>query len=490
MKKSDAPPITQQLLKHVRHWAAPAPKVLWIELTSKCPFRCSFCMREATRHAGEHMDFGLLQSILNQLQSPEIIRLNNSGESIHYPHLIDAIRMSKATGARVELVTTLASASPALIPELIDSGLDQLTVSLHTVDPDQYRKIYGFASFAELDRRLKLLMRHKADAQSSTPVINISFVATKQNLAALPEVARYAIDAGINEIQVHRVIWRDLTNELFEIEVHENRLTPAFRWELENTVEQTRRLFPDLQVVYANNALDTTVEPGGRPEFYSQDMPSGCGIADCIENPWETLNIYSDGAVPACGCRPPQQALGNLRHQSLADIWNGPSFQDFRARYLLGEDESCRRCPWKKIFLPAQFDADLPKPGGWTWQLLRGWYHEENSAALWSKPDAIALLNSLGSRNALKIEMSGLLPKPARSSANRLEISCNGIPAGELINNDHSMLEFAISVPIPGAVTPPYLLRFKTEKYFCPNEDNGSPDIRKLGFALSRLVVV
>jgi len=488
--KSHSTSVSQQILEHIDLWTASHPKILWIELTSKCPFQCLFCMRKESRHPGEHMDFGLLQRILEQLRSPEIIRLNNAGESIHYPHLIDAIRMSKRTGARIELVTTLASAPLELLPELMHSGLDQLTVSLHAIDPVQYQRIYGFASFDALDQRLRRLLQQRAEEQSSTPGINISFVATKENLQALPQVSHYAQELGIDEIQVHRVIWRDPAKQLFTYELHSNRLTPAFRQELEETVERTRCLFPGLALVYANNALDAAIAPGEQPAFFSQDLPSGCCIADCIENPWETVNIYSNGDILACGCRSSQQALGNLNSQSLTEVWWGSSFRHFRAEYFLGQDQNCCQCPWKKIFVPTTFHAELPHSGGWSWQLMRGWYHEEKSPAIWSKPEAAAMLASNGTFLRPKISLTGFLPNPTRATPNRLEVFCNGIPAGSVVNHNHRMLEFAMTIPVPSGTDPPYCLQFKTEKCYCPNQHEDSPDIRRLGFALCRLAVV
>ncbi len=479
--------VTRQILRHLDHWPAAIPKILWIELTSMCPFQCFFCMRRESRHPGEHMDFGLLKRILEQLQSPEIIRLNNAGESIHYPHLIDAIRMSKSTGARTELVTTLASAPAQLLPELLHCGLDQLTVSLHTVDPEQYRRIYGFASFDALDQRLRSLLRLKAGERSSTPAINISFVATKENLHALPQVSGYARELGIDEIQVHRVIWRDSAKKAFEYELHSNLLTPEFRRDLEDTVERTRSLSPGPALVYANNALDETIMPDEGPAFYSRDLPDGCRIADCIESPWETLNIFSNGDVLACGCRSSQQALGNLGRQSLTEIWHGPSYRKFRSDYFLGLDDSCRRCPWKKVFIPASLRAKLPHLGRWSWQLLRGWHHEEKSSAIWSKPEAAAMLASGCSLRRQSISLTGFLPNPTPATPNRLEIRCNGIPAAEIMNHNRRMLEFTLTFPVPPGTHAPYFLQFKTEKCYRPNQHEGSPDIRTLGFALCKL---
>src|SRR5207244_13506082 len=75
------------------------PKILWIELTSKCPFRCIFCTREVRWGAGRNLDFDVYRSFIEQLDEPEFIGLNYSGESIHYPRLMDAIKLACATGA-------------------------------------------------------------------------------------------------------------------------------------------------------------------------------------------------------------------------------------------------------------------------------------------------------------------------------------------------------------------------------------------------------
>jgi radical SAM protein with 4Fe4S-binding SPASM domain len=481
--------IATQILKHLDYWTASDPRILWLELTSRCPFDCFFCMRKESRHPGEHMDFDLLKKILAQLRSPEIIRLNNAGESIHYPHLIEAIRLSKKTGARIELVTTLASASMELIPDLLHSGLDQLTVSLHTVDPVRYQRIYRYASFEALDQRLRQLLQLKAGHPAATPAINLSFVATKENLHDLPDVTQYAQNLGIMEIRVHRVISRNPENHNFDYELSTNHVTEAFRRDLTATVESTRRKFPDCALIYTNNALDANMEPGEQPAFYSEALPEGCCIADCIENPWETLNIFSNGDVMACGCRSSLQVLGNLKDQSLAQIWWSPSFRQFRSDYFLGNDPICRQCPWKKLFTPTKFQAKLPCSGGWSWQLLRGWYREENSAHIWSKPEAIAIIDGCGSSQHPRISLTGFLPNPAPATPNRLDILCNGIPLGEVVNHDPQMLEFAVDVPAPKRSEPPYCLQFKTEKSYCPNMHGNSPDIRSLGFALCSLAV-
>src|ERR1700722_10538646 len=121
---------------------ARTPRILWVGLTSKFPFDCVFCSRKALRGAGAHMPYALYESLVRQVANPRIFRLNYSGESTVYPDLIPAIQLARSSRAFVELVTALASAPDALLAELAASGLNRLTVSIHTTDPERYDAIY------------------------------------------------------------------------------------------------------------------------------------------------------------------------------------------------------------------------------------------------------------------------------------------------------------------------------------------------------------
>ena len=47
--------------------AARTPRVLWVELTSKCPFDCIFCSRQTRRGAGRHLPFDTYTRLIEDL---------------------------------------------------------------------------------------------------------------------------------------------------------------------------------------------------------------------------------------------------------------------------------------------------------------------------------------------------------------------------------------------------------------------------------------
>src|SRR5262245_9788109 len=107
--------------------AAPTPRTLWVELTSKCPFDCVFCSRQLRRGAGHHLPVELFRTLIDSLVDPRKILLNYSGESSVYPDLIPAIQHAHATGAATELVSAMATLPQTMLEPLCKSGLNRLT---------------------------------------------------------------------------------------------------------------------------------------------------------------------------------------------------------------------------------------------------------------------------------------------------------------------------------------------------------------------------
>ena len=130
--------------------AAKTPRILWVELTSKCPFDCVFCSRQVRRGAGRHLPFEVYSSLLKALADPRKFILNYSGESTVYPDLIPAIQGARATGAFVEMVSVMATVPESLLGPLSQSGLNRLTVSVHATDAEKFAEVYRYSSFATL----------------------------------------------------------------------------------------------------------------------------------------------------------------------------------------------------------------------------------------------------------------------------------------------------------------------------------------------------
>ena len=432
---------------------APLPKILWVELTSKCPFDCIFCSRRLRRGDGQHMDFGLYRSLIRQLDQPEIVRLNYSGESVHYPWLVQAIDLAKSSGATVELVSAFASISPAMLRGLAASKLGRLTVSLHTMDPVAYGRIYRFGSLDLLLARIGEFLR----LRDQKPALDFTFVAMDSNLDQLGAVAEYARQVGVQEVSVQPLVRRDPIAYDFSTELDScNRLREAFQLRLRKAVASACARHPDIRITLPNLEVGT--------------LPDHTRIRTCEQNPWETVHILANGDLTACEVHD-RRVLGNLQHNTLGEIWQGEGYRTFREHYASGRLPECRAYPWKTTHLPDR------------WQAGRGWHLPADGGILWSKQESFLVLkNSIPSGG---IRIRGVLPHSLDRRPNVLEIECNGRPLGSIVNSSGHLLDFDSFLAFRGRQAEVLNLRLKTRTVLRPSQAGLNGDQRDLGFALA-----
>lgn len=455
------------------------PVELWIELTSKCPFDCIFCSRKILRGAGEDMSFELYRSLIEQLDSPEIIRLNYSGESTHYPHLREAIELAKAAGATTELVSAFASIAPKQLTALAASSLDRLSISLHTLDAAQFTELYRFSSLDSLRRRLDDFLRaRKGPAQ---PIIDFAFVAMERNLDQLGPVASLAREIGVAEITVHAVLRRDPIPFVFAEELNGQRPRPVFKQRLLAKVEEVSAAYPELRIIVANPDLYPAGLLTQSPCPYPAPLEAGARIRSCEQNPWRTMHVLANGDVVACEVHD-KAPLGNLARERLRDIWHGQRYREFRRAYQRAELRECRECPWKIAYRPGPLLHWISGAQGTTQQLLKGWYEPERSGIVWSERRASAFIASRAGARAIR--MRGYLPPDQRSGGNQLQVSCNGARCGTVENRTPDVLAFDTTFAIEHAEREVWELQFETAIAFRGPEQGWNEDKRALGFAL------
>jgi len=467
--------------------ASPLPGILWIELTSKCPFDCVFCSRQLRRGTGEHMNFRLFQALIGQLDRPEIIRLNYSGESTHYPHLEEAVLLAKSTGAITELVSAFASISQSTLLSLVDSGLDRLSLSVHTLDANQYQEIYRYGSLESLKSRVQELRHLKQQRGTELPKLDFAFVAMERNLSQLLPVASYARDTGVTQIFVHPVIRRDPVPEPFSEELSDNRLREQFRQDLIQTVASAQQKHPEITFTFCNPQVSSEPQLSGVPQAFPGLLPEGAHISTCEQSPWDSVHILANGDVMVCEVMD-KIPLGNLKEQTLREIWNGPAYGEFRRRYVRGAVPECRDCPWKVAYFPSPTRSCFDAREGMSPQLLRGWHLLQNETVVWSKGESLLCLKGVAGGKEVRIR--GILPHSAGEQANFVELHTNATLLGTVRNDSGAFSEVDHSFGYTSHQGDLVQLWLKTHTLYRPSLHGLNSDTRDLGFGLLRVEVL
>ncbi|MFH1807700.1 MAG: radical SAM/SPASM domain-containing protein [Pseudomonadota bacterium] len=278
------------------------PLVDQVELTNACPFTCLFCPRglgQMSRPVG-HMDLGLLAEIVAQvrhLPQRKPFGLHHFGDPLLHPDPAAAVRIVRAAGLEPEI-----SVNPILLTErrteaLLDAGVGVLIVSVDGLDTATLHTLRGrtAGAFEVVERRIEYLIA-RAATLPRPPTLMISMVATVHN----------------------RHQWRELFARYSR---------PELPW-----LQPVVRLLEDFG--------DPQIQPLGV-------VP----LRQACASPYKFVSILWDGTVVAC-CHDVDGAIdyGNLRTQSLAEIWAGERLQRFRERWQKRQftsAEPCERCGWR-----------------------------------------------------------------------------------------------------------------------------------------------
>jgi len=239
------------------------------------------------------MDFSLFKKIINEAsETLELIYLHLAGEPLLHPKLLEMVEFSKKKKIPVGLSTNVTLLDERYSKQLINSNLDYLILSFDGFTPATYQAIRRGANFHKILSNIETFLKIKGP-RGKRPFTLIQFVYMEKNKK---EVDKFFSFWDREEIDAVRV-----------------------------------KPFMHL------SGLDTNL---GAIDWTRTDKP--CFLL------WRELAIYWDGiAVPCCFDYIAQNPIGDLKKQSLREVWNSPAMQGLRERHLerkINTLKLCQKC--------------------------------------------------------------------------------------------------------------------------------------------------
>ena len=316
------------------------PEELYLEVTNRCNLKCRTCpqfygMGEPSADLAPEEFYRLTD------QFPRLRRvvLHGIGEPLLNPHLPEMIRHLKGRGAHVLFNSNgllLRGRWPAA---LVESGLDELRVSIDGASPATYKTVRGADGFRRILANLRLVDAAKAERGAQQPKVSLWMTGLRANVGDLPELVRTAARIGVREVYLQRLVYseRGLASS-------EEALYGRAGERERQAVAEAERLAAELGVTFRGSGEVRPAE-----QIAGGDGPNAPRRA-CLR-PWKLTYLTANGqALPCCiapftGAPYASIVLGNVRAQSVAEVWNGERYQAWRRR-LLSEDPpaACLGC--------------------------------------------------------------------------------------------------------------------------------------------------
>ena len=288
------------------------PVSIAFEPTTSCNLRCPECpsgLRAFKRPTGM-LDADLFRDVIDQLApSLNYLTFYFQGEPFLHPQFLEMVKYASDKGIYTATSTNAHFLKDDQAKAAVLSSLDRLIISIDGTTQDIYESYRVGGALDKVVEGTKSILYWKKKLNSKTPHVVFQFLVVKPNEHQIPEVFKLAHKLGVDQVVLKTAQIYDFKNG--------SHLIPE----------------RDQYSRYRKNEEGT----------YS--------IKNKLENHcwkmWHSCVITWDGkVVPCCFDKDAQYALGDLARNSFADIWNGKSYEEFRATLLRSrsEIEICRNC--------------------------------------------------------------------------------------------------------------------------------------------------
>lgn len=286
------------------------PFVMYIEPTNVCNFECSFCptgnkkLLQEVQRKDCFMPLDLFKKLVDDLKEfPDKIKLINlwkDGESFLHPQLAEMCEyLGKANVAERFIIRTNGTLLEKKLNEkIIASGINEIGISIEAMDDQKYfeltrRKV----SYDSLIRKVRELHEISGDCRIYVKTLDVGLTEEEKqkfynDFSSISDVCTIEYLMG----------WSGDHSDKFKL------------------------------------GYEVNVQEGGSP----LNKISVCTL------PFTTMAVNSNGDVSTCNADwMHKNIVGNIKEQSITDIWNGEILRNFRImhlKHLKENNAACKNC--------------------------------------------------------------------------------------------------------------------------------------------------
>ena len=317
------------------------PVCLYLETTNRCNLLCTTCPRtfEALEPPGD-MSWEMFTAIVDQFPNIARVVLHGVGEPMMVRALPRMIRYLKDRGTYVLFNTNGTLLTERKGRELIDSGLDELRVSLDAAEPAAFKLVRGRDMFARIVRNLRAFRTLQEALGAAAPRVSLWLTGLEETVDQLAEFVRLAHDMDVREVYLQRLVYFSEGQGL----ARQDQALFAGGGDAEGAlIRDAEELARRLGIAFnASGMTDpaSSLKPGQPGQPWS-----------LCRRPWTLMYITAHGRALPCCIAPFSMrgydsfTLGDATQQMLRDIWNGEKYQAFRAALLSDEPSpACTGC--------------------------------------------------------------------------------------------------------------------------------------------------
>jgi len=281
------------------------PMIFQIETTNACAMNCRMCPRKDMKRKIGFMDIDLFKKIVDQLKGyTRELFLHHFGDPLLHSKLFEMIDYADEKGIKTKLSTNPVSMRPEINDKILKSKLDYLHISLDGTDEKTYKFLRGNnADYKKGIKYIEDFLLKKNRLKQEKPYVVLAIIRMKETEKEIKQFKDYwGKKLGVNKIEIKQFRTWDGSNKEINKMADESYLSNRYK----------------------------------NPTKYA-----------CFQ-PWLWVTVLWDGrVVPCCYDYEGKYVLGDLKRQSLKEIWNGKRMKELRRQNMTNDFKNnplCANC--------------------------------------------------------------------------------------------------------------------------------------------------
>lgn len=289
------------------------PLSLAIEPTTACNLRCPECpsgLRSFTRPTGR-ISLPLFQKIIDEVKEHLLyLTFYFQGEPYLHPEFLSMVKYASESKIYTATSTNAHFLTNEAARKTVESGLSRLIISIDGATQQTYEAYRKEGKLNEVLEGTKRIVEWKRKFKSKTPYLIFQFLVVRHNEHEIEKVKQLGRELGVNAVKFK-------TAQIYDYE-NGSDLIP----EEEKYARYTKKV------------------AGGKWVLKST-LPNECWKM------WHSSVITWDGkVVPCCFDKDATHSMGDMKKNSLHEIWRQPQYQRFRQSLLSSRKkiDICKNC--------------------------------------------------------------------------------------------------------------------------------------------------
>ncbi|MGL1885382.1 MAG: SPASM domain-containing protein [Reichenbachiella sp.] len=288
------------------------PVSIAFEPTTSCNLRCPECpsgLRSFTRPTGM-LDKHFFIETIEQMKSHLVyLTFYFQGEPYLHPDFLEMVAQANKHKIYTATSTNAHYLDDEKAEATVKSGLDRLIISIDGTSQETYKQYRVGGQLEKVLEGTRNMVKWKKKLKAKSPYLIFQFLVVSPNEHQIEEARQLAKEVGVDEIQ-----------------------------------------FKTAQIYDYANGSDLIPEN----EQYSRYRKNEKGLFE-LKNPlkdecfkmWHSCVVTWDGkVVPCCFDKDAQHAMGDLKSQSMKEIWYGAKYEAFRKQLFQSRSsiDICQNC--------------------------------------------------------------------------------------------------------------------------------------------------